>query len=56
MKNYILETVAKGVETQQTLDLLTEIGVDLIQGYFISQAMSAEDFLPWSMAWNKKYP
>ncbi len=35
-KNFNLRVVAEGVEDQHTWDLLTQLGCDVIQGYFIS--------------------
>jgi diguanylate cyclase (GGDEF)-like protein len=45
--NLGLSVVAEGVENKQSLELLHEIGVDIAQGYFISKAIPANDFLPW---------
>ena len=36
--------LAEGVETQQQLQLLRNIGCDAVQGYFISRPISAEEF------------
>jgi diguanylate cyclase (GGDEF)-like protein len=36
--------LAEGVETQQQLQLLRNIGCDAVQGYFISKPISAEEF------------
>lgn len=37
-----LRTVAEGVEDQQSLDILRELGCDMVQGYFYAKPMSAE--------------
>lgn len=37
-------TVAEGVETQESIDLLKELGCDLVQGYYFAQPMSSEKF------------
>jgi len=42
-----LKVVAEGVETQAIVDVLTEMGCDLIQGYFYSKPLPAEAFLKW---------
>ncbi len=42
-----LTTVAEGVETQEELNLLRNMGCDEIQGYLFSSAMPACDVLPW---------
>jgi diguanylate cyclase (GGDEF)-like protein len=38
-----LRVVAEGIEDRETLDLLSAIGCDLAQGYFISRPKAAED-------------
>jgi EAL domain-containing protein (putative c-di-GMP-specific phosphodiesterase class I) len=42
-----LKVVAEGVEDQRTWDLLTELGCDLAQGYFMSRPLPAEDLARW---------
>ena len=42
-----LRTVAEGVETKAQWELLKHLGCDLIQGYYLSRPMSAEDALRW---------
>ena len=37
-----LEVVAEGVEDEATLDLLREMGCDVVQGYFVSRPLKAE--------------
>ncbi len=39
-----LKVVAEGVETQEQLDLLKELGCDSIQGYLLSQPIPADEF------------
>jgi EAL domain-containing protein (putative c-di-GMP-specific phosphodiesterase class I) len=36
-RNFEMTTVAEGVEDEQTLALLRELGVDLVQGYLIGR-------------------
>ncbi|WP_076584909.1 EAL domain-containing protein [Vibrio ostreicida] len=38
-----LKVVAEGVETQEELDILSDLGIDYIQGYFFSKPLSLED-------------
>ena len=38
-----MRVVAEGIEDLDALNLLTAIGCDLAQGYFIGQPMSAQD-------------
>ncbi len=42
-----LRTVAEGVEEQETIEVLTELGCDLAQGYHIARPMSLDAFGPW---------
>ncbi|MFZ1545880.1 MAG: GGDEF domain-containing phosphodiesterase [Candidatus Nitrotoga sp.] len=46
-KNFNLTTVAEGVEDQETLDLLRDLGCDLVQGFLYSRALSDTDFINW---------
>lgn len=38
-----MKVVAEGVETKEQLDMLIEMDVDYIQGYYLSKPLSAED-------------
>ncbi len=38
-KNINIKTVAEGVEMQRDIDVLTDIGVDYLQGYYIAKPM-----------------
>ncbi|BBP01982.1 bifunctional diguanylate cyclase/phosphodiesterase [Sulfuriferula nivalis] len=40
-------TIAEGVESQYQLERLQEMGVDFIQGYYFSRALSSDDFVKW---------
>ena len=40
-----LTSVAEGVETQEQLDLVRSLGVDLTQGFYLAPPMSSEDLL-----------
>jgi EAL domain-containing protein (putative c-di-GMP-specific phosphodiesterase class I)/CheY-like chemotaxis protein len=43
-----LSTVAEGVETQAEWDLIAELGVDVVQGYFIAKPMPSDELLAWA--------
>lgn len=45
--NLGLDVVAEGVETQEILDRLTEMGCEEAQGYFISRPLPAEELTRW---------
>ena len=42
-----LEVVAEGVEDQAALQLLAEMGCDVVQGYLFSKPLPATDFRAW---------
>ena len=42
-----LEVVAEGIENQQTLDALKELGCDIAQGYHLARPMPHAAFLQW---------
>ena len=45
-----LSVVAEGVETEQDLDILTNLGADIIQGFLLGRPMPAASLAPWSRA------
>jgi EAL domain-containing protein (putative c-di-GMP-specific phosphodiesterase class I)/GGDEF domain-containing protein len=47
------EMLAEGVETVDVFDLLVGVGVDEIQGWFLSKAIPADQFLPFIEGWKK---
>jgi len=53
-KIFNLNLVAEGVETKQDWDFIVESGCDDVQGYFVAQAMPANEFMDWKIAWEKK--
>lgn len=46
-KNLNLTTVAEGVETQEDFQIIVELGVDLVQGFYFSKPLYADDLLKW---------
>jgi EAL domain-containing protein (putative c-di-GMP-specific phosphodiesterase class I) len=42
-----LDVVAEGVETREVLDELRELGCDLIQGYYFSRPLVADEVAAW---------
>lgn len=42
-----MQVVAEGVEDEQTLKLLAEMGCDIAQGYHIAKPMPAENLIKW---------
>ncbi|MCG8314948.1 MAG: EAL domain-containing protein [Pseudomonadales bacterium] len=53
-KNLGLTVVAEGVEDENTLNLLANMGCDVAQGYHISRPMPANQFYPWLKAFNER--
>jgi EAL domain-containing protein (putative c-di-GMP-specific phosphodiesterase class I) len=52
-RNLGLRVVAEGVENDRSLDILTEFGVDVAQGYLLSKPLSARDFERWIAGRNR---
>ena len=46
-----LSTVAKGIETQQDMDLAMELGCDQVQGWFIARPMHFDELMEWLHTW-----
>ena len=45
MKDIHKELVAEGVETKEDLDMLQDMGCDLIQGFYFSKPLPVSEFL-----------
>jgi diguanylate cyclase (GGDEF)-like protein len=45
--NLGLKIVAEGIEDEKTFDILTEMGCDFAQGYFMAKPMPCDDLLDW---------
>jgi EAL domain-containing protein (putative c-di-GMP-specific phosphodiesterase class I)/CheY-like chemotaxis protein len=46
-KQLDMTVVAKGVEVQDDWDLVTELGCDMVQGYYVAPPMDVETFDAW---------
>ncbi|OLB80377.1 MAG: hypothetical protein AUI14_07085 [Actinobacteria bacterium 13_2_20CM_2_71_6] len=46
-RNFDLQVVAEGIEDGDTWTELRSLGCDVIQGYFLSKPMPADQFQPW---------
>ena len=55
-RNLGLSVVAEGAETQEDWDMLSTLGIDVVQGYFVARPMSADAVLGWSRAWHEQRP
>ncbi|HUJ80105.1 MAG TPA: PAS domain S-box protein [Nitrospiria bacterium] len=45
--NQSLKVVAEGVQSQQTLDQLLDLGCDAVQGYFVSRPIPPDELTRW---------
>jgi diguanylate cyclase (GGDEF)-like protein len=52
-RNLALRTVAEGIEDAETLQRLSDLGVELAQGYHLSRALPAADLTRW---WDARVP
>lgn len=52
--NLNLKVVAEGVENTEVWDLLTKIGCDYGQGYFMGKPMPEKDFKAWLVRWEEQ--
>lgn len=48
-----MKIVAEGVEDGATLQVLREVGCDVLQGFGVSRPMPAKDFVEWLASWDK---
>ena len=48
-----LHVVAEGVETQSDWDLVTELGCDEVQGYYVARPMPGSNIPAWLKRWNR---
>ena len=46
-QNLGLSTVAEGVEDQESLNLLAQMGCTKAQGFYLSRPLPANDFMEW---------
>ncbi|MFT5758083.1 MAG: EAL domain-containing protein (putative c-di-GMP-specific phosphodiesterase class I) [Alteromonadaceae bacterium] len=47
-----IKTIAEGIEDADILNLVTELGCDYAQGFYISRPIPAKEVLAWSRYWN----
>jgi len=50
-KNLDMKVVAEGVETEEDWNLVTELGCDQVQGYYIARPMPADQLYEWLAKW-----
>jgi hypothetical protein len=49
--NMNMLTIAEGVETEETTELLVQMNVDALQGYLIGRPMPVEEIPSWRVIW-----
>ncbi len=49
-----LSVVAEGAETAEDWQLLSGLGVDVVQGFYVAKPMPSEDVLAWCKAWTER--
>ncbi len=54
--NFDLAVVAEGIENQESLDQLRQMGCDYAQGFFIARPMPFDDLVKWldNSSWSKQ--
>ena len=50
-----LQVVAEGVETEEDWNLVSALGCDMAQGYFIAPPMCGSDLPKWLHSWHQKH-
>jgi EAL domain-containing protein (putative c-di-GMP-specific phosphodiesterase class I)/CheY-like chemotaxis protein len=50
-----LTSVAEGVESAETVRLLTELGIDRLQGFYFSRPLPFDDFAAWLHTWSRSH-
>lgn len=55
-RQFSLNLVAEGVETEADWNLIVQIGCHEVQGYFVARPMPAEQLMPWKNAWESHIP
>jgi predicted signal transduction protein with EAL and GGDEF domain len=53
--NMNLSVVAEGVEDVETLNLLSELGCDTVQGYYFAKPMPFDEFIAWLEHYEDNY-
>lgn len=56
LKDMNMEIVVEGIETQEMVDVFSDLKCDYIQGYFFSKAISREDFVKFILASKQSSP
>ena len=49
-----IKTLCEGVETPQQLQIIREMGIDLVQGFCVQRPLPVAEALQWMNDWNEK--
>jgi EAL domain-containing protein (putative c-di-GMP-specific phosphodiesterase class I)/ActR/RegA family two-component response regulator len=53
-REFSLTVVAEGVEKREDWDVLTEMGVDQVQGFYVARPMPGDEVLKWKTDWEQR--
>jgi len=53
-RRFGLRSVAEGVETADTLLRVQACGCEIVQGFYYSRPLPADEFSKWAVAWAEK--
>jgi two-component system, sensor histidine kinase and response regulator len=53
-REFSLTVVAEGVEKREDWDVLAEMGVDQVQGFYVARPMPADDLIKWKSEWEHR--
>lgn len=54
-KKFKIRTIAEGVETEKHVKLLKQVNCDIMQGYFYSKPLPANELVQWVKLWYAKF-
>ncbi|MGL6040209.1 MAG: EAL domain-containing protein, partial [Deefgea sp.] len=55
-RQFSLNLVAEGVETQADWDVIVGVGCHEVQGYFVARPMPADELIAWKNTWESNAP
>lgn len=52
-KDLSIKTIAEGIENSEVMTLVTDMGCDFAQGYYLSKPIPAKDIFKWQREWKE---